>query len=116
MSEKPRKILMLDDDFESMQTLQTHVRKELNAEVELSAEKNLLQRLGREKFDLLVVDLMIRPKSFNAENQEVENIHYDNVKWDRTGLEFIRRFRKGEYAQTGHGTSADVPIIVMSAV
>lgn len=116
MSKNARKILMLDDDFESMQNLQVFVKKELNMDVELTAEKNLLQRLGKEKFDLLIVDLMIQPKSFNGENLEVENIHYDGVKWDRTGLEFIRRFRKGEYTQTGKGTSVDVPIIIMSAV
>lgn len=116
MAEKRRKILMLDDDFESMQYLQVYVKKELSLDVELSAEKSLLERLDRERFDLLIVDLMIHPRSPNAENQEVENIHYDGVKWDRTGLEFIRRFRQGEYTKTGQGTSVDVPIIVMSAV
>jgi CheY-like chemotaxis protein len=116
MSEKKRKILMLEDDFESMHNLQTFVGKQLNMEVELTAEKSLLKRLGQEQFDLLVVDLMIKPKSFNEENQEVENIHYEDVKWDHTGMEFIRRFRRGDYSQPGQGTSADVPIIVMSAV
>ena len=111
-----RKILMLDDDFESMQNVQVYAKKELNMDIELTAEKSLLQRLGEEKFDLLIVDLMIHPRSFNGDNQEVENIHYDEVKWDRTGLEFIRRFRKGEYTHPGQGTSVDVPIIIMSAV
>jgi CheY-like chemotaxis protein len=116
MSEKKRKILMLDDDFESMHYLQSFVGKQLNMDVELTAEKSLLQRLRQEQFDLLVVDLMIKPKSFNGENIEVENIHYDDVKWDHTGLEFIRRFRNGEYSQSDQGTSANAPIIVMSAV
>jgi CheY-like chemotaxis protein len=116
MMDKPRKILMLDDDFESMQNLQMYIKRELNLDAELSAEKSLLERLDREKFDLLIVDLMIHPRSPNANNQEVENIHYDDVKWDRTGLEFIRRFRQGEYTGSGQGTSVDVPIIVMSAV
>jgi CheY-like chemotaxis protein len=116
MPEKKRKILMLDDDFESMHNLQAFVGKQLDMDVDLTAEKNLLQRLGQEKFDLLIVDLMIQPRSFNGENQEVENIHYDDVNWSRTGLEFIRRFRNGEYAQPGQGTPADTPIIVMSAI
>ncbi|MGE5464887.1 MAG: hypothetical protein ACM3PS_16105, partial [Syntrophothermus sp.] len=116
MADIPRKILMLDDDFESMQNLQVYVKKELNLNVELSAEKSLLERLDRERFELLIVDLMIHPRSPNADNQEVENIHYEGVKWDRTGLEFIRRFRQGEYTKTGQGTSVDVPIIIMSAV
>lgn len=116
MSGKHKKILLLDDDYESMHSLQTYLEEEKGWNVELSAEKSLLKRLGREKFDLLIIDLMIRPKGVDAENREVENIHYDNVKWDRTGLEFIRRFRQGEYAQDGKGTSPNTPIIALSAV
>ena len=63
MSNKPKKILLLDDDYESMHNLQIYLEEELGWEVEFSAEKNLLERLKREKFDLLIVDLMIRPKS-----------------------------------------------------
>jgi CheY-like chemotaxis protein len=116
MSEKKRKILMLDDDFESMHNLQSFVGKQLDMDVELTAEKSLLERLGQEQFDLLIVDLMIKPKSFNGENQEVENIHFEDVKWDHTGIEFIRRFRRGDFSQPQQGTPADVPIIVLSAV
>jgi CheY-like chemotaxis protein len=116
MSNKPKKILLLDDDYESMHSLQIYLEEEKGWDVELSAEKNLLERLGREQFDLLIVDLMIRPKSLNASGQEVQNIHYENVKWDRTGLEFIRRFRQGEYTQNGKGASPSAPIIVLSAV
>ncbi len=116
MSNKPKKILLLDDDYESMHNLQIYLEEELGWEVDLSAEKNLLERLKRKQFDLLIVDLMIRPKSLNASGQEVQNIHYENVKWDRTGLEFIRRFRQGEYTQNGKGTSPSAPIIVLSAV
>jgi CheY-like chemotaxis protein len=116
MPGKHKKILLLDDDYESMHSLQAYLQEEKGWEVELSAEKSLLTRLGREKFDLLIVDLMIRPKGVDAENREVQNIHYDDVKWDRTGLEFIRRFRQGEYAQDGKGTSPNTPIIALSAV
>ena len=116
MPSKPKKILLLDDDYESMHSLQTYLDEEKGWKVELSAENNLLERLGRERFDLLIVDLMIRPKGVDADNQEVQNIHYDNVKWDRTGLEFIRRFRQGEYSKNGKGTAPNTPIIALSAV
>jgi CheY-like chemotaxis protein len=116
MSNKPKRILLLDDDYESMHDLKTYLEEELGWEVEFSAEKNLLQRLGRERFDLLLVDLMIRPKILGDDGQEIQNIHYDNVKWNRTGLEFIRRFREGEYSQEGKGTSRNVPLIALSAV
>lgn len=116
MSSRSKKILLLDDDYESMHNLQIYLEEELDWEVELSAEKNLLERLGRDRFDLLIVDLMIRPRGVDADNQEVQNIHYDNVKWDRTGLEFIRRFRQGAYAKNGEGTFPNTPIIALSAV
>lgn len=116
MLTKPKKLLLLDDDYESMESLQLYLQSEMGLEVVFSAEASLLERLDREKFDLLIVDLMIHSRSLNAENDEIQNIHYDNVKWDRTGLEFLRRFRTGEYTRTGQGTSTSVPIIVLSAV
>jgi hypothetical protein len=99
-----------------MHNLKAHLEEELGWEVALSAEKTLLERLSSERFDLLVVDSMIHSQTMNAENREVQNIHYDNVKWDRTGLEFVRRFRKGEYYQEAQGTPSNAPIIVLSAV
>jgi response regulator RpfG family c-di-GMP phosphodiesterase len=39
------------------------------------------------------------------------------VKWDRTGLGFLNRIRKGEYSgEKGQGTPSNIPIIVLSAV
>ena len=116
MSDKRKKILLLDDDYESMQSLKTYLEEELGWNVELSAERKLLDRLRREQFDLIVVDLMIRPLSMDPDKGEIQNINYDGVKWDRTGLEFLRRLRKGEYTQKGKGTSPGVPAIILSAV
>jgi CheY-like chemotaxis protein len=116
MSARQKKLLLLDDDYESMEGLQLYMQNELGLRVEFSADANLLKRLDQEKFDLIIVDLMIHPHSPNAQNEQVQNIHYDGVRWDRTGLEFIRRFRAGEYTRTGKGTSTSVPIIVLSAV
>lgn len=116
MSSKRKRILLLDDDYESMSSLQFYLEEEMRWKTMLTAEQNVLELLGQEQFDLLIVDLMIRPKSPDADQREVHNIHFDNVKWDRTGAEFIRRFRLGEYSQQGKGTSPDVPIIVLSAV
>lgn len=116
MSNEPKKILLLDDDYESMHNLQDYLEEEFGWNVELSADKELLQRFRNEQVDLIIVDLMIRPISLDVNGQKIQNIHYDDVKWDRTGLEFIRRFRHGEYTQKDKGTSVDVPIIVLSAV
>lgn len=113
---KSKRLLLLDDDYESMEVLYKYLKEELGLDVEFSADANLLKRLDEEKFDLLLVDLMIRQFTSGSKNEKVQNIHYDNVRWDRTGLEFIRRFRLGEYTPTGQGTSTSVPIIVLSAV
>lgn len=116
MPARQKKLLLLDDDPESMGSLQSYMQEQLGLKVEFSADVSLLKRLDREKFDLIIVDLMIHPRSPNAQNEETQNIHYDNVRWEYTGLEFIRRFRKGEYTPSGRGTSPSVPIIVLSAV
>lgn len=116
MTEKSKRLLLLDDDYESMEVLYKYLKEELGLDVEFTASANLLERLDQEKFDLLLVDLMIHQSGSNPKNEKVQNIHYDNVKWDHTGMEFIRRFRTGEYTPTGRGTSTSVPIIVLSAV
>jgi CheY-like chemotaxis protein len=116
MTAKPKRLLLLDDDYESMEELYNYLKDDLGLEVEFSANANLLQQLDRKKFDLLIVDLMIHQYSLNAQKEKILNIHYDDVRWDRTGLEFIRRFRAGEYTPSDRGTSTSVPIIVLSAV
>jgi CheY-like chemotaxis protein len=116
MTAKSKRLLLLDDDYESMEMLYKYLKEELGMDVEFTASANLLERLDQEKYDLLLVDLMIHQFSPNKNHERVQNIQYENVKWDRTGMEFIRRFRRGEYTPTGQGTSTAVPIIVLSAV
>ena len=59
MTAKPKRPLLLDDDYESMEELYNYLKDDLGLEVEFSANANLLQQLDRKKFDLLIVDLMI---------------------------------------------------------
>ena len=117
MEEKRKRILVFDDDFESMRDLKEHIEEELEWDVELTAEVGLLEQLNRERFALVVVDLMIHPTSLDADGKEVQNFHFDGVNWQRTGLEFLRRLRKGELSEKpGLGTPPDVPVIILSAV
>jgi CheY-like chemotaxis protein len=117
MQKKRKRILVFDDDFESMYDLKEHIEEELQWNVELTADRSLLERLSQERFDLIVVDLMIRPTSLDADGREVRNVHFDGVNWHRTGLEFLRRLRKGEFSEKpGLGTSPDIPVIILSAV
>ena len=117
MQRKHKKILLFEEDFESMRDLKEHLEEEMGWDVELTADRSLLERLGHERFDLIVVDLMIRPTSLNAEGREVQNVHFDGVNWHKTGLEFLQRLREGKFSEkSGLGTSPDVPVIVLSAV
>jgi CheY-like chemotaxis protein len=114
---KQKKILLFEEDFESMRDLKEHLEEEMGWDVELTAEVGLLERLSRERFDLIVVDLMIHPTSLDAHGNEVQNVYFDGVPWLRTGLEFLRRLRDGEFSkEDGLGTSPDVPVIILSAV
>ena len=85
--------------------------------MDLGEQFRNFERLGAERYDLLVVDLMIRPESLDASGNNVQNVHFPEVSWLRTGLEFLRQLRNGTFVTTpGQGTSPDVPVIVLSAV
>ena len=117
MAEKQQRVLIFDDDYESMVALKFYLEHKLDLQVELSAERALLERLAREQFDLICIDLMIHPASLNSQDEEVKNVHFEGINWQKTGLEFLRRLRKGELSQAGGpGTSPTVPVIVLSAV
>ncbi len=117
MPTKPRRLLLFEDDYESMQDVKEYIEEEIHWEVVLSAQTDILERLRHEQFDVVVVDLMIHPTSFDAEGRQVENVHFGGVPWVKTGLEFLRRLRKGEFAgEAGAGTSPDVPVLILSAV
>jgi CheY-like chemotaxis protein len=117
MPTEPRRILLFEDDFESMRYFKEDLEEELGWSVELTAAGDVIERLGQEQFDLVILDLMIQPKSLDAQGQEVKNVHFDDVPWQRTGLEFLRRLRAGDFSRRpGTGTSPDVPVMVLSAV
>lgn len=118
MAEIPKRVLLFDDDYESMVALKFYLEHKMGLQVELSAERALLEQLAAEQFDLICIDLMIHPVSLNAQDEEVKNVHFDGVNWQKTGLEFLRRLRKGEFSPAGGGpgTAPTVPVIVLSAV
>ena len=117
MHAKQKRILLFDDDDMSMSPLKQHLERDMGFQVELTANQNILQRLGKESFDLICVDLMIHPNSFDAEGNEIKNVHFDEVNWQKTGLTFLQRLRRGEFSGAdGRGTSPNVPVIVLSAV
>jgi CheY-like chemotaxis protein len=116
MQRQEKRVLLFEEDFESMRDLKEHLQETFGWHVELTADARLLERLSDERFDLIVVDTMIRPKSPDAHGKEVQNVHFEGVHWLRTGFEFLRRLRRGEFSkEPGVGTSPDVPVLILSA-
>lgn len=114
---KSNKILILDEDYQTMYLLKNHLEEHFGYVVKLSAQMDLFEHLKHDHYDMIILDIMIKPKSIDLNNEEVENIHYDNVNWKKTGLEFLRRLRKGEYQnKSGEGTLPNVPVILLSAI
>lgn len=116
MLSEAKRILFFEDDFETMCLFKEHL-EEMHYIVEMTASETILARLSQERFDLIIVDIMIQPQSLDAAEKVVKNVHYDNVNWKLTGVEFFRRLRRGEYSSpSGDGTSPNVPVIFLSAV
>jgi CheY-like chemotaxis protein len=117
MSNQPRRILFLEDDHESLIPVCELLETIHGFEVDLSASHEVLDWLRQKQYDLLCVDLMISPKSVNEGDEVLDNLHFPGVHWQTTGLEFLRRLRRGELTDAQvPGTAAQVPVIVLSAV
>ncbi len=111
-----KRILLFEDDFESMRDLKEHLEETFGWQVTLAADQGLPSRLGSERFDCIIIDVMVRPTSLDENGLEVQNVHFDGVPWLETGLEFLRRLRRGEYSrEPGVGTPANVPVTILSA-
>jgi CheY-like chemotaxis protein len=111
--DSPR-ILLFDDDDSAVRGLQEHLTNRLGWHVDLAADEGLLARLASDRYDLLLVDSMIHTQG-DVNGQVVRNVQYPAVIWRKTGLEFLRRLRRGDYGGPG-GTSPDAPVIILSAI
>lgn len=116
MSTKQKQILLFDDDYESMEPLKVFLEEVNGYQVDLTARADITQRLASEQFDLLCIDLMIHPVSLDAQLQEVTNLHFTGINWQKTGLALLERLRQGDFSHNPGGTRATVPVIVLSAV
>lgn len=110
------RILLFDDDYESMLPLKSEL-DDRGHQVDLTADAQILAALGVTKYDLVSIDFMIHPQSpAQEESGVINNVHYDDINWQRTGQEFLRRLRKGEYESgSDQGTLRNVPAIIISA-
>ena len=117
MPNEPKRLLFFEDDYDNLRHLREYLETDLGWQVEVTAEAGILERLATEAFDLILIDIMVRPESLDAQGNKVHNVHFPDISWLRTGLEFLERLRRGEFvAVPGQGTAPDVPVIVLSAV
>jgi CheY-like chemotaxis protein len=113
--QRRKKVLLFEDNYESMYDVKEYLEEEHGWDVTLSAKQDVLDHLRTERFDLVCVDVMILERSLDEKDREVENVVFDNIPWLQTGAEFLHRLRRGEF--TGeHGTPSNVPVLVISAV
>ena len=115
MAAEPKRVLIFDDEFDTMHYLKEHLEQTFGWTVELTAEASLLRRLQVERFDLIIVDVMIRPEMEKAGGAIVKNVHFEGTNWQWTGKEFVRRLRLGEFSGPA-GTPAQVPVVLLSAI
>jgi len=112
-----KRILLFEDDYETMHVVKEYLDEVHGFYVELSAADSLSTRLSQEYFDLIIVDIMIKPNSLDAHGMLVKNLHFEGVNWQKTGLEFLKRLRKGEFTQNPNsGTQSNTPVILLSAI
>jgi CheY-like chemotaxis protein len=107
-------ILMFEDSEETMGGLRDYLVRRLHWRVELTADAAVLQRLGVERYDLILLDVMIHSHAPKTSGSEQQNVSFEGVPWRMTGLQFLQRLRRGDYAVAG-GTRPDVPVIIVSA-
>jgi CheY-like chemotaxis protein len=110
----PPRVLLFDDDDSAMRGLQEHLTKQLGWRVDLAADAAILGRLPHERYDLLLVDSMVHTQG-ELNGQAIKNVEYPGVIWRKTGLEFLRRLRRGEYSSP-HGTPPEGPVSILSAL
>lgn len=107
-------ILMFEDSEETMGGLRDYLVRRYRWRVDLTADASVLQRLAIERYDLILLDVMIHTHDSRAAEPEQQNVSFEGVPWRMTGLQFLQRLRRGDYSQET-GTRPDVPVIIVSA-
>ena len=114
MSKQRKKLIFhFEDDYNGVREVMEALEKS-NYEVIVSANKKKIEINRQFPIDLVVIDLTIHHQSFERDGNEVENIEFNGISWHRTGFEFLKRIRRGEYEQFGF--PQNVPVIIASAV
>ncbi len=87
--------------------------KEIGFDTIVDTSSDVLARLAKERFDILIIGAELCGMALGPESDGVRCIDFVGISWQRTGIEIIRRLRAGELSGNG-GTSRDVPVILFS--
>lgn len=107
-----KSIFYFEDEPELLRDYFRILRMKYN--VIVGASQELIEQERLQPMGLLVVDLLIHHSGFDESEKEVMNITYPDVKWQRTGLEFLKRVRAGDYERFGF--PALIPVVAATAV
>jgi CheY-like chemotaxis protein len=106
-----KSILYFEDDPQSLRDYCSVLRSKYK--VVIGADRHLIEQHRQHPVDLVIIDLLIHHHSLDEEENPVENVRFPQVNWKRTGVEFLRRLRAGDYEE--FGLSAAVPVVIATA-
>lgn len=112
MNGQKKRILFLEDQFEASQF---HIDALIDEgyNITVTAKEKLIFTPRKEPFDLLLLDIMIKAKEHVEDERFEGNLHFEDINWSETGLEFFKRIRQGVY--TEYGLLKDITCIVVTA-
>ncbi|MGE5340840.1 MAG: response regulator [Candidatus Omnitrophota bacterium] len=113
MTPEKKKIFWFEDDAASISDCIEVLRS--SYEVIVGAHDGLIKGNKERTFDLVILDMMIHMTSFDYDSRlEVKNMECSEGDWRKTGLEFLKRIRAGEYE--AYGFEKKVPVLVATGV
>jgi CheY-like chemotaxis protein len=108
------KIFYFEEDPLSINDLIFILKQKYGERIEIiiGASRFIIEQQRNFSFDLLILDIMIHEEGIDEMGNWVTSIQYDGVRWHKTGMEFFRRIRNGDYEI--YGFPRAIPVIVAS--
>jgi DNA-binding NarL/FixJ family response regulator len=114
---KKTRIYYFEDDLEGLEEVVNALKDKEDYDVIYSAKFEDVagdEVKGRENFDIVIIDIMIHSQLIEDDLEGVpENVTFEGIPWTRTGVEFLRRIRLGQYKQFGF--PKDIKCIIATA-
>lgn len=108
-----KRIFWFEDDAVSLEDFHDSLQESYI--LKMGAHGALIKRRRKYPFDLVIIDIMIRQNSYHFKtNKLVKNISYNDIHWEKSGVEFLRHIRNGSYEPFGF--MRNVPVIAATAI